>query len=99
MLTASNGVQCRIDYTLRGTITYNPNTFQITYASKPILVDRTIDGPDQYSIITKNESATSKIASNKLSATFTYEFDVEGKSNFNNLNFGKASYSFTMTTD
>lgn len=51
-------------------------------------------------MVTKNEYGTSRIASNKLSATFEYEFYVLGVSDdYEDLDFGKTSCSFVITPD
>lgn len=91
-------LSCTVKYTVRGSITYDPNTYQISSASKPVIVDRIITPTSTaYSVKTRNEIGSSNIAPNKLSANFSYQFDVYMTSEYVNIEFGVTSCSFTIS--
>lgn len=54
-------VPCTVDYTVRGSITYDPNTYLIKYASTPIVLDKVITAPVQYVIVTQMSMALLKL--------------------------------------
>lgn len=100
LLKDTNGkkLSCTADYTVRGSITYDPNTYQISSASTPIIVKKILTpSANFYTVKTKNEVASSKIAANRLSANFSYEYDIYMTSNYDNVDFGTTSCSFTIT--
>lgn len=100
ILTDKNNLNltCTVDYTVRGSITYDPNTYQISTSSTPTIVKRILTPSSNiYPVKTKNEVASSKIAPNKLSADFSYEFTVYGTSDFGEISYGSTSCSFSIS--
>ncbi len=92
------GLTCTVVYKVRGSITYDPNTYLITSASQPVIVERIITpSTTAYSVKTRNEIGSSTIASNKLSANFSYQFNVYMTSEYGNVEFGVTSCSFMIS--
>ena len=100
---SSQGYDVFVEYTVRGTIYYNPNTFIISSASTPIRTSLMLYGPtDLFQLTTYYETANSSIASNGLSATFNYSFKVKGVKAWGDqsvVEFGTVSKRFTITPD
>ncbi len=96
----SNNTSCTIDYDIVGSITYDPNTYQISYASTPRMSRWVKSAPDQYTIRVQNTNYRSSIASNKLSASFSFSFDVRATSSYGeDFIYGSPSGSFTIVPD
>ena len=98
---SSSGYYITVDYKVRGTIYYNPNTYKISSASTPIRTSLLYVHPNElFQYSTTHEVANSTIASNHLSATLNYSFKVKAITGWNNpgtIVFGTTSTSFTIT--
>ena len=88
------------DFDITGSITYNPNTYQISYASTPRMSRWKRVGPDQYTIRVQNTNYRSSVASNKLSASFSFSFDVRATSSYDeDFIYASPSGSFTIVPE
>lgn len=96
----NKGLTCTVDYTARASITYDPNTYRISSATKPVIVKRRLTpSSTAYSVKTKLDYSEATIASNKLSADFYYEFTVYMTSDYGNIDFGKTHCSFSINVE
>ena len=99
-LLDKDGLCCEVDYAVRGTIYYNPNSYYISTASTPVRTSLILMGPPQYMITTSHEYAHSSIAANHLSVSFNYSFRVNGYSAWGDPTvFGTTSVSFSIIPD
>lgn len=99
-------ITAHVEYTLTGTIYYNPNTYKISQTFGPLrskmICFQVNTNNDEFNITTSNVNKGATIASNKLSATFYFNNKIIGKSvtgAYSTVVFGDADTSFTISAD
>lgn len=102
----SSALEGKVYYRLRGSITYNPNTYKITSATPVLRVNIDwVDWDPDVRPYTKNEYSPSPvIAANGYSATFKYQLNVfanlgGGDMDYVSLGYGSYSDSFKISAD